>query len=317
MRTFLTGAGGQIGADLLPRLIERGDEVTVFDIVPKPPTCPERVAWIRGDITVAAELNEAIRDARPERIFHLAAILSASGERMPHRAWHVNMGGTYNLFEAARLFDVKQVFFTSTIAVFGPGLKSPVGDDVPLRPTTMYGVTKVAGERLGEYYRDTFGIDFRGVRFPGLISATEPGGGTSDYALYMYVDGLRKGHYECFVGPESRIPFMYMPDAVRAMLELSDAPRGPLKRSIYNIAAMHPTAEAFAEAVRQRVEGVSITFRVDPKRQAILDSWPDALDDSNARSEWGWKPTYDLEGMSDDLVASLAPKAPAALCPDE
>jgi threonine 3-dehydrogenase len=305
MKILVTGAGGQIGTDLLPLLVARGDAVAAFDLAPRPADCPPEVDWVRGDVAMAPEVSDAVKQTRPDRILHLAAILSASGERIPHRTYEINLGGTRNVLEAARLFDVGQVFFTSTIAVFGPGLASPVGDDVPLRPTTMYGVTKVAGELLGEYYQKRFGLDFRGVRFPGLINAGLPGGGTSDYALFMYVDGMRRGAYESFVSAESRIPFMYMPDALRAMLELSDAPRAALKRSIYNIAAMSPSAEEFADAVRARLPGVRLTFRSDPARQAILDSWPDVLDDGNARRDWGWMPEYDLETMSDDLVPKV------------
>jgi threonine 3-dehydrogenase len=215
------------------------------------------------------------------------------------------MEGTYLVLEAARLFGVRQLFFTSTIAAFGPGLPTPVGDVVPLRPRTMYGLTKVAGELLGEYYESAFGLDFRGVRFPGLINAGIPGGGTSDYALFMYVEGVRTGRYEAFVHEGSRIPFMYMPDAVRAMIELADAPKERLTQSIYNIAAMSPTAGDFAEAVRHRVPGVQITFRSDPRRQAILDSWPQELDDSRARRDWGWQAEYDLERLSDDIVPRI------------
>lgn len=305
MKILVTGAGGQIGADLLPRLVARGDDVTVFDLAPQPATCPPEVRWVRGDVTMAGEVFDAVKTARPDRLFHLAAILSATGERVPHRAWAVNMEGTRNVLEAARLFEVGQVFFTSTIAAFGPGLEPPVGDDVSLRPTTMYGLTKVGGELLGEWYQRTYGVDFRGVRFPGLISAAEPGGGTSDYALFMYVNGLRDGFYEAFVTPESQIPFMYMPDAVRAVLELSDAPRASLGRSIYNIAAISPTAAEIADAVRERIPGVRLTFRSDPRRQAILDSWPSVLDDTNARHDWGWSHAYDLASMSDDLLAKL------------
>jgi len=305
MKILITGAAGQIGTDLIPLLVARGDEVVVFDLAPRPAGCPAAVEWARGDITYAAELNTVVERARPERILHLAAILSATGEQVPHRAWRVNMDGTRNVLEAARLFGVTQVFYTSTIAAFGPGLAQPVGDDVPLRPTTMYGLTKVAGELLGEYYERTFGIDFRGVRFPGLINAGIPGGGTSDYALFMYVDGIREGHYASFSTPEARIPFMYMPDAIRAMLELSDAPKASLGRCIYNIAAMSPTAQAFADAVNARLPEVRLTFAPDPKRQAILDSWPEELDDSNARRDWGWAPRYDLDAMSDDLIPKI------------
>ncbi len=305
MKILITGAAGQIGTDMLPLLLDRGDEVVVFDLAPRPATCPDGVVWLRGDITYPEEVNTVVEQTRPERIFHLAAILSATGESIPHRAWRVNMDGTRNVFEAARLFAVTQVFFTSTIAAFGPGLAQPVGDDVPLRPTTMYGLTKVAGERLGEYYENTFGIDFRGVRFPGLINAGIPGGGTSDYALFMYVNGMRDGRYEAFCTPETKIPFMYMPDAIRAMLELSDAPKENLKRSVYNIAAISPSAQEIADAVKARLPDVVITFAPDPRRQAILDSWPQALDDSNARAEWNWAHEFDLDAMSDDLMPKV------------
>ena len=305
MKILITGAGGQIGTDLLPILVARGDEVAVFDLSPRPDTCPPEVEWVRGDITYAEEVNTLVGRFRPQRLMHLAAILSAAGEGVPHRAYRVNMDGTRNVLEAARLFDVEQVFFTSTIAAFGPGLESPVGDDVPLRPTTMYGITKVAGELLGEYYQDNFGIDFRGVRFPGLINAGIPGGGTSDYALYMYVEGMRTGRYSSFCRPDATIPFMYMPDAIRAMLELMDAPKEKLGRCIYNIAAISPTADEIADAVRARIPGVELTFEPDPARQAILDSWPDALDDTNARNDWGWDHAFDLESMSDDLMPKV------------
>jgi threonine 3-dehydrogenase len=305
MKILITGAGGQIGTDLLPILVGRGDDVAVFDLAPRPDTCPPEVEWVRGDITYAEEVNSLVARFRPERLMHLAAILSAAGESIPHRAYRVNMDGTRNVLEAARLFGVEQVFYTSTIAVFGPGLASPVGDDVALQPTTMYGITKVAGELLGEYYQTNFGIDFRGVRFPGLINAGIPGGGTSDYALFMYVDGMRSGAYESFCSPESRIPFMYMPDAVRAMLELMEAPKADLGRCIYNIAAMDPTAQAISDAVKVRLPEVQLTFKSDPARQAILDSWPDALDDTNARRDWGWSHEYDLESMSDDLMPKV------------
>ena len=169
----------------------------------------------------------------------------------------------------------------------------------------MYGLTKVAGELLGAYYQAQFGIDFRGVRFPGLLNAGIPGGGTSDYALFMFVEGLRSGSYESFVSKESRIPFMYMPDALRAVLELADAPKASLRRSIYNIAAISPTADEIADAVRARVDGVNLTFRSDPKRQAILDSWPQALDDSNARRDWGWAHEYDLDRLADDMIVKV------------
>jgi len=305
MRILITGGAGQVGTDLIHELLGKGAEVSVLDLAPAPDSLPQGVRWHRGSVASDGELFDTVRETRPERIFHLAALLSATGEVYPHRAYSVNMDGTRYVLEAARHFGVKQVMFASTIAVFGPGLPDPVPDDVPLQPTTMYGVTKVAGELLGAYYHKKWGVDFRGVRFPGLINAGIPGGGTTDYALYMYVEGIRQGRYECYVRPDSVVPMMYMPDALRALMELSDAPTGKLGRRIYNIAAISPTADEFASAVRARVNGVEITYKVDPVRQGILDSWPKRLDDACARNDWGWKHAYDLERMSDDLVPKI------------
>jgi threonine 3-dehydrogenase len=305
MRILVTGGAGQVGTDLLHVLHARGAELSVFDVLGPPPKLPPGVRWHRGSVDNAAELYDAVRETKPEVMYHFAALLSATGEKAPHRAYAVNMDGTRNALEAARLFGVRQVMFASTIAVFGPGLPDPVPDDVPLQPATIYGITKVAGELLGAYYHRKWNVDFRGVRFPGLINAGVPGGGTTDYALHMYVDGLRDGKYECYVKPESAVPMMYMPDALRAVVELSEAPGARLRRRIYNIAAISPTAADFAKAVKTRVPGIEITFKVDPARQAILDSWPRRVDDSCARADWGWKAEYDLDRMSDDLVPKI------------
>jgi threonine 3-dehydrogenase len=306
MKILLTGSAGQVGTDLIPLLLARGARVTCFDLAKAPSSLPAGVEWRERDVTVPGEVYDVVREEKPDAIFHLAAILSASGERKPHTAWRVNMEGTLHVLEAARLFGVRQVLFTSTIAAFGPGLPDPVENDVSMRPTTMYGVTKVAGELLGEYYAKKWGLDFRGVRFPGLISAIEPHGGTSDYVVYMYVHGVRHGAYEAFARADTRIPLMYMPDALRALVELSAADEKRLKHRMYNIAAMSPRADEIAAAVARRLPGVRLTFRADPLRQGILDSWPRALDDSAARAEWGWAPEYDLEAMSDDLLAKVS-----------
>jgi threonine 3-dehydrogenase len=174
-----------------------------------------------------------------------------------------------------------------------------------LQPTTMYGVTKVGGELLCDYYNRRYGMDTRGVRFPGLISASLPGGGTSDYALYMYTDGIRVGRYEAFCRADTRIPLMYMPDGVRALIELANAPREQLTRTIYNVAAISPTAAEIASVVERAIGDVAITFASDPARQAILDSWPRSLDDRQARADWGWRPAYDLEQMTADLIPKI------------
>ncbi|MGH7163394.1 MAG: NAD-dependent epimerase/dehydratase family protein [Planctomycetota bacterium] len=305
MRVLVTGAAGQVGSDLLGHLHAQGAQIACFDVAAAPPRLPSGVRWTRGDVASAPEVCDAVRESRAEAVYHLAALLSASGEAAPHAAYRINMDGTRNVLEAARLFGVRQVLFASTIAVFGPGLPDPVPDDAPLQPTTIYGVTKVAGELLGAYYKRRWGLDFRGVRFPGLINAGIPGGGTTDYALWMYVDAVRHGRYQCYVGPASAVPMMYMPDALRALTELSAAPAARLKRCVYNIAAMSPTAAEIADAVKRRVPGAEITFKVDPARQSILDSWPRRVDDARAREEWGWKPRFGLDAMSDDLVPKI------------
>ena len=307
MRILVTGAGGQVGLDLIDRLRTQGHDVHGSDIAPRPTsnTLTQNVPWHPLDVTDSDRVREAIGDLRPHRIFHLVAILSARGEEMPQKTYRVNQDGTFNVLEAAREFEVGQVMYTSTIAVFGPGLPGRVGDDVPLHPTTMYGVSKVAGELLGEYYARRFQVDFRGVRFPGLISASLPGGGTSDYALYMYVDGVLKGRYEAFCAPRPQIPLMYMPDAIRALVELSEVSRNDLSRCVYNIAAFSPTAQELADSVTRLLPDAKITFKSDPHRQAVLDSWPHVLDDTLARSDWGWQPTFDVDAMSEHLLPRI------------
>jgi threonine 3-dehydrogenase len=264
------------------------------------------------DVTDEAAVERTLLETAPDVVYHFAAILSSGGERDPQACWRVNMGGTYAVLEACRRAQsstiptsAPRVVFASTIAAFGPGLPDPVPNEVPMRPTTMYGVTKVAGELLGEYYFAKYGLDFRAIRFPGLVNAGRPGAGTSDYALFMYVDGIRDGRYEAFCHEDTRIPFMYMPDAIRAVVELSLAERSRLRRCTYNVAAMSPRAGEIAESVRRAVPGVKLTFRSVDWRQKILDSWPRALDDAAAREEWGWRPEFDLDGMTRDLVPKV------------
>ncbi|NVB38508.1 NAD-dependent epimerase/dehydratase family protein [Pseudenhygromyxa sp. WMMC2535] len=308
MRILVTGAGGQVGADLIRTLLADGHEVHGSDLrgPPAGAELPADLPWHRLDVTEREAVVELVGELKPDKIFHLAAILSARGEVDPDLTYRVNQGGTYNVLEACRLAGVAQLIFTSTIAVFGPGLPETVGDDVALHPTTMYGVTKAAGEMLADYYAARFGLDVRGVRFPGLISASIPGGGSSDYVVFMYIDGVRKGSYTAFCRPDTRIPLMYMPDGIRALLELSKAPREQLRRCIYNIAAFSPTAEEIAADVAAALpRGADFGFEPDPKRQRILDSWPSALDDQNAREDWGWAPRYQLADMTRELLPQI------------
>ena len=307
MKILITGAGGQIGHDLIGALVAAGHQVVSTDLAPRPPSHAHAGGdWQRLDVTDAAAVQHMFTDERPELVYHLAAILSASGEANPRLAYDVNQTGTWNVLEAARRAKVKRLMFTSSIAVFGPPpsgpLPDPCPDDVALHPGTMYGVTKVSGELLCAYYRKRYDIDCRGVRFPGLISAAMPGGGSSDYALFMYVDAVRKGSYDAFARADTRIPLMYMPDGVRALLELAFADRDRLSRTIYNIAAFSPRADEIATSVQRVIPNATFTYTPDPVRQSILDSWPKAIDDSAARRDWGWQPKFDLDGMTDDLI---------------
>ncbi len=303
MKILLTGAGGQIGSDLITALGAQGHRLVATDLKPRPSTAD--IAWRALDVVDAAAVDQLIAEEAPEVVYHLAAILSATGEKNPALAYAVNQTGTWNVLEACRTRGVRQLLFCSSIAVYGPGLPDPTPDDVALRPTTMYGVTKAAGEMLCEYYRAKRGLDCRGVRFPGLISASLPGGGSTDYALFMYVDGVRVGSYQAFARADTRVPLMYMPDGVRALLELAAAPADRLTRAIYNIAGFSPRADEIAASVARAVPGVAITYQPDPLRQGILDSWPRALDDTCARRDWGWAPRYTLDQMTEDLVPKI------------
>lgn len=305
MKVFITGAGGQIGHDLIASLAGAGHDVVASDLAGAPAE-KGGATWLKLDVIDAAAVESALRESKPDLVFHLAAILSATGEKDPALAYAVNQTGTWNVLEGCRKAGVPKLMFTSSIAVFGPltdsPLPDPTPDDIALRPTTMYGATKAAGEMLCDYYSRRWNVDCRGVRFPGLISAVLPGGGSSDYALFMYVDGIRHGKYEAFCRPDTRIPLMYMPDGVNALLSLAAADRSKLTRSIYNIAAFSPRADEIAASVSRAVPGVEITYKPDPMRQRILDSWPPALDDTYARRDWGWKPQYSLDQMTDDLA---------------
>jgi nucleoside-diphosphate-sugar epimerase len=327
MRSILvTGALGQIGSELVPALRARvgADRVIAADIrMPHAPHPSPRSdghgdgpsVWDDGpyeyiDCTTSRHLDAVVRRAEVDTIYHLAALLSAVAEQSPRKAWDINMGGTYRVLEVARAHGCA-VFFPSSIGAFGPGTPSIAPQDTVQRPTSMYGITKVAGELLCDYYADRFGIDTRGLRLPGLVSfVAPPGGGTTDYAVDIFHQALRYRHYTCYLRPDTALELMYMPDAVRAMVEVMEAPRSALvHHNAFNIAAMSVTPAMLAAAIARHVEGFTVDYHVDPVRQAIADSWPDALDDSAARAEWGWKPAYDLESMVVDMLAKLRQRA--------
>ena len=318
-RILVTGAAGQIGSELVPALRARYGEDAVVASDIRQPTGPvaEGGPFEILDCRDGAALARIAARYRIDTIYHLAAILSATAERDPQKAYDVNMNGLYAVLEVAR--ERKCAVFTpSSIAAFGPSTPpDPTPQDTIQRPTTMYGVTKVAGELLCDYYHLRYGVDTRGLRYPGLISyVAPPGGGTTDYAVEIFYHALEHGRYTCFLGPDTRLDMMYMPDAIRAAIELMEADPARLKhRNAFNVTAMQLTPATLADAIAQRIPGFEIEYDIDPVRQAIADSWPRRLDDSAAREEWGWKPAYDLDAMTDDMLAQLAKKLGLPLAP--
>jgi len=311
-RILVTGSSGQIGTELKRLLSERfgRNNVVGGDLREPPAEFLQEGPFERLDVTCFKDMERVIRDHRIDTVFHLAAILSAVGERKPQLAWKVNMDGLYNVLELARVQGCA-VFVPSSIAAFGPDTpKLDTPQDTLQRPTSIYGVTKVAGELLCDYYAQRYGVDVRGVRYPGIISnETLPGGGTTDYAVEIFYEAIRKHSYTCFLKPDTALDMMYMPDALNAAIRVMEAPAERLThRNAFNVTAMSVTPAALADAIRRHIPDFTIHYEVDPMRQAIADSWPDRLDDSAARREWGWAPEFDLETMTEDMIQTLTPK---------
>ncbi len=305
-RILVTGSAGQIGSELVPALRQRyGEDRVVASDIRRPEV--EDGPFELVDCTDATALERTIERHDVDTIYHLAAILSATAERDPQKAYRVNLGGLFNVLEAARGHGCA-VFCPSSIAAFGPGTPpDPAPQDTIQRPTSMYGVTKVAGELLCDYYHDRFGVDARGVRYPGLISyAAPPGGGTTDYAVEIFHEAVEHRHYTCFLREDTQLDMMYMPDALRAAVSLMEAGPSRLEhRNAFNVTAMQLTPARLAEAIRRHIPDFTIDYDIDPVRQRIADSWPRRIDDTAARREWGWCPEYDLEAMTADMLAKL------------
>lgn len=309
---LVTGAAGQIGSELVPALrkLFGNERVVASDVVQPEAKLLESGPFERLDVTSRQELSQIIKKYGIKTIYHLAAILSATGEKNPQKAWEVNINGLYNVLEASRELGVKQVFCPSSIAVFGPAtprIKTP--QDTILSPTTMYGVTKVAGEHLCDYYVKKYGLDVRGCRFPGIISnETLPGGGTTDYAVAIFYEAIIYKKYTCFLKPETRLPMMYMPDCLKSIIQLMQADFSRLKHhSNFNVTAMSFSAEELAAEIKKHIPDFEIHYQPD-FRQAIADSWPESIDDSAAREEWDWQPEYDLARMTEDMLRVLSEK---------
>jgi nucleoside-diphosphate-sugar epimerase len=311
-RILVTGARGQIGSELVPALVERygAESVVASDLRLVSSRLSSEGEYEHVDCAQPQQILEVIRRHEVDTVYHLAALLSAVAEERPHAAWSVNMGGLYNVLEAARQYRCR-VFFPSSIGAFGPSTPRERTPQITIqRPITMYGVTKVAGELLCDYYAGRFGVDTRGMRLPGLIShVAPPGGGTTDYAVEMFHQAVRYSHYTCFLGPDTCLDMMYMPDAIRAMLDLMEADAARLRhRNAYNVTAMSITPAELAVEIRKHVLDFAIDYEVDPIRQSIANSWPRSLDDTAAREDWGFAPDFDLAAMTRDMLARLRQK---------
>jgi len=317
-RILVTGAVGQIGSELTVALRKKygGDNVIAGGRKTQPSKeLLEGGPFVTLNVSSKDSVAEVVDKYEIDTIYHMAAILSAVGEENPALCWDVNINGLKNVLDVGVEKQLVRIFVPSSIAVWGLGAPLEMTpNETVLKPTTMYGVTKVAGELLADYYVKRFGLDCRGVRYPGIIShETLPGGGTTDYAVAIYYDAVKQGHYTCFVREDTKLPMMYMPDAIKATLDLMDAPFAQLKHhNDFNIAAMSFSAGELAASIRQVMPKFTCKYEPD-RRQAIADSWPNSIDDSAARAEWGWKPAYDLDAMTKDMLAALQKKQAAGL----
>jgi len=309
-KILIIGANGQIGTELAEALAEKHgqDAVVTSDLAPTGRV--PRLAHEALDVTDAAALAAVVARHRIERVVLLAAALSANGEKHPQWAWNLNMGGLLNVLELARTAKLKQVFWPSSIAAFGPTTPATASQRTVMDPTTIYGISKLAGERWCAWYHAKHGIDVRSLRYPGLISwKTPPGGGTTDYAVEIFHAALKDKRYTCFLHHDTRLPMMYMPDAIRATVELMDAPAARIReRGSYNLAGVSFTPREIADEIAKHVPGFEL--RCEPDfRQAIADSWPQVIDDAPARADWGWHARFQLQGMVEDMLRALRASA--------
>ena len=309
MKTILvTGSRGQIGSDLVAVLRKCYGATQVIESVREaaPRLEGNSLPYEVLDVTDKQRLQEIVEQYRIDTIYHLAGLLSATGEQNPELCWNANVNGLRNVLEAAKSYQLK-VFWPSSIAVFGPHTPKIDTPQITVEdPSTIYGITKVTGELLCYYYAHRFNVDVRSLRLPGIISySSPPGGGTTDFAVEIFYAALKHGTYTCFVRPETRLPMMYMPDAIEAILHLMEADPALIKvRSSYNIAAVSFSAEELVAQIQKHLPEFTCQYAPD-FRQAIADSWPCAIDDSKARADWGWKHTYDLPAIVADMLARL------------
>lgn len=308
-RILVIGASGQIGVELTLALrsVYGNDQVIAADLRDMNPLLEGTGPYVSLDVMNKELLHAQVVGQRITQIYLLAAMLSATGEKNPALAWNLNMQGLLNVLDIAREEKIHKVYWPSSIAVFGPtSPKQQCPQHTIIEPTTVYGISKYAGEFWCSYYHQRFGVDVRSLRYPGLISyKSAPGGGTTDYAVDIYHQALQKGQYTCFLKSDTALPMMYMPDAIRATLELMEAPADRIRiRTAYNLSAMSFSPEQIAEAIRVHIPEFKIEYQPD-FRQAIADSWPQSIDDSSARADWGWKEEFHLASMTADMLMQL------------
>ena len=314
-RILVTGAAGQIGRELVPALRDRygsQEVIAAGHSTPLPDTMKEAGPHTVVDVTNPLQIKDAIEKYEIDTVYHMSTILSALAENKRQRAHAVNITGLCNILEAAHLSGVEKVMVPSSIAAFGPETpRDLTPNDTIQRPNTLYGISKVFGELLGNYYSLRLGLDVRGLRLPGIINCMdyEPTAGTTDYAVLIFFSALRESRYSCYLRPDTRLPMMYMPDAIRAIIELSETSIDRLThRADFNVSAMSFTPAELADAIQERIPDFKIKYEIDPLRQSIADTWPQVLDDTVARDEWGWKPDYDMDAMVDDMLVQMREK---------
>ncbi len=308
-KILIIGAVGQIGSDLAVALRKKYGKNNVIAAGRR--TQPskklrESGPFIYLDALDIDALKKVVFEYEIDVIYHFASVLSATGEKMPQMSWDLNINSLINVLEVGRRYGIKRIIWPSSIAAFGPTTpRENTPNDTILQPTTMYGVTKVAGELLLEYYFKKYGLDTRSMRLPGIISSeTLPGGGTTDYAVAIYYDAIQKGKYTCFVNEATTLPMMYMPDCIKCMIDFMEVDGSKLKRHVYNVTGMSFSAGDLAAEIKKHIPEFEITYEPD-FRQAIADSWPKSIDDSLAREEWDWNPSFDLASMTEDMLKVL------------
>lgn len=306
---IIIGSNGQIGTELAIALrAQFGQQAVITADIRQPQALDPGAPFEIIDVLDKESLHQLFRKYEPTQLYLLAAMLSATGEKYPRQAWDLNMNGLLNVLDLSREFGVKKVFWPSSIAVFGPhSPRANTPQHTIMDPNTVYGISKLAGERICEYYYQRFGLDVRSLRYPGIISwKAAPGGGTTDYAIHIFHEALKNNTYASFLSANTALPMLYMDDAIQGTLALMDAPADTLSiRSSYNLTGVSFTPAMLADEIKKILPGFTITYKDNDPRQAIADSWPNSIDDTTAQRDWGWKPRFDLSSITKDMIANL------------